>query len=165
MDVFVLETWRMLVVPDRSCQRPGRVETGRQSSLKYEDTMQTIVNQHGGFEYNSLADRKPMQITQQRCDVFEFQCVSNQSSSGILDDCSFLSTRPGFPLPCDFKSAWKSMVLDKAWKSPWIVKVLEKVLDYWKCLKSPLICSSIDEINVLLFTRRRRILHLIWTVI
>jgi len=30
-------------------------------------TMQTHLDQHGGFEDNSLADRKPMQITQQRC--------------------------------------------------------------------------------------------------
>jgi len=36
MDVFVLGTWRMPLVPDCSCQRPRRVETQRQNSLKYE---------------------------------------------------------------------------------------------------------------------------------
>jgi len=32
----VLGMWGMPAVPDRSCRRPGRVETGRQNSFKYD---------------------------------------------------------------------------------------------------------------------------------
>ena len=52
-------------------------------------TTQTLVDKHGGFEYNSLADRKPMHVTQHRCDVVEFPCIGDQTSSGILDWLQF----------------------------------------------------------------------------
>jgi len=37
--------------------------------------MQTLVDQHGGFDNKSLADQKSLQITQHRCDVVKrFDC-------------------------------------------------------------------------------------------
>jgi len=59
--------------------------------------------QHGGFEYISLTDRKPMRsvcITgaQNRCGVIEFMCVGNQTSAASGTDCSFPSTPSHTPI-------------------------------------------------------------------
>jgi len=60
---------RLMFLGCEECQRCQTVAVDGPEELKPVDkthlnTMQILANQHGGFEYNSLTDWKPMQIAQ-----------------------------------------------------------------------------------------------------
>jgi len=92
IDVQILGTWWTPEVPGHSCRRPGRVDTGWHNFVKLSSARPCRpVDQHKGFESNALEDRKSMQITQRRYDVFKLPTVRDQTSSYDQDRLQFFA--------------------------------------------------------------------------
>ena len=68
------------VVDHRQLKQVGKIR-----QIRWRQTLQTFVDEHSDLVCNALANRKPVQITQYRCNVIEFPRTGDQSFGSVLN--------------------------------------------------------------------------------